>query len=139
HVLHLQSLSTLGRGPLHRVDLVGRPQRAQLRVGALQTGAAVQAQLQATIVAAHAADDDGGADVPGLYLHLPTHSRAASLGDGQAAALAAAAGPILKGQRQIFSGGLVHLLICAAVVGLENHCDLKQGETNKISKYIFNY
>uniref|UniRef100_A0AAQ5ZRY0 Uncharacterized protein n=1 Tax=Amphiprion ocellaris TaxID=80972 RepID=A0AAQ5ZRY0_AMPOC len=127
---------------------------AQLCVGALQTGllalaaqrvlfdelvsrAAVQTQLQPAIVAAHAADDDGGADVPGLYLHLPAHSGAASLSDGQAAALAAAASPILKGQRQILSGGLVHLLICTAVVGLENHCDLKQGEKNKIITLCF--
>lgn len=36
HILHLQSLSTLGSGSLHCVDLVRRPQRAQLCVGALK-------------------------------------------------------------------------------------------------------
>uniref|UniRef100_A0A3B4TL30 Uncharacterized protein n=1 Tax=Seriola dumerili TaxID=41447 RepID=A0A3B4TL30_SERDU len=84
-------------------------------------------------VAANAPDDDGSADVTGLNLHLPAHSRATTLVNGQAAALTTAASPILKSQRQILSGGLVHLLICTAVIGLEDHCDLKCGETNKIN------
>lgn len=104
--------------------------------------AAMQAKLQPAIVlrevqrilwhadgkgqvAAHTPDNDGGADVAGLDLHLPACSRAAPLYDRQAAALTAAACPILKGQGQVFSGGLVHLLICTAVVRLEDHRDLK--------------
>uniref|UniRef100_A0A3Q1JV49 Uncharacterized protein n=1 Tax=Anabas testudineus TaxID=64144 RepID=A0A3Q1JV49_ANATE len=108
----------------------------QLCVGALQAGllaltaqrvlfdelvarAAMQTELQATIVlrkvAAHTPDDDGSADVAGLYLHLPAHSRTTSLYDGQAAALAAA----------ILSSGLVHFLICTAMVGLEDHSTLQ--------------
>uniref|UniRef100_A0A671UK46 Uncharacterized protein n=1 Tax=Sparus aurata TaxID=8175 RepID=A0A671UK46_SPAAU len=120
--------STLGCGPLHCVDLVRRPQRTQLCVGALQAGllaltaqrvlfdeliawATVQAELQAAIVlrevqgvATHAPDDDGSADITGLDLYLPAHPRAAALNNGQAAALTTTASAILKGQRQIFCG-----------------------------------
>lgn len=112
--------------------------------------AAVQAQLQAAAVlgkvqgvlrhadgegqvAAHAPDDDGGADVAGLYLHLSAHpGAAASLHDGQAAALAAAPRSILKGQRQVLSGGLVHLLLCAALICLEDHRDLKMRSESRL-------
>uniref|UniRef100_A0A8C4F8E0 Uncharacterized protein n=1 Tax=Dicentrarchus labrax TaxID=13489 RepID=A0A8C4F8E0_DICLA len=132
--------STLGCGPLHCVDLAGLLALAAQRVlfDELVTWAAVKAELQAAIVlrkvqgvlwhadgkgqvAAHTSDNDGGTDVTGLYFYLPTYTRAAALYDGKAAALAATASPILKGQRQIFCGGLVHLLICTAVVGLEDH------------------
>uniref|UniRef100_A0A8C2W817 Uncharacterized protein n=1 Tax=Cyclopterus lumpus TaxID=8103 RepID=A0A8C2W817_CYCLU len=112
--------------------------------------AAVQAELQTAVVlrevqgvfwhadgkgqvATHAPDDDGSADVTGLYLHLAAHPGAAALHDRQAAALAATAGPILKGQRQIFCGGLVHLLIGAALEGLEDHSDLKKDFEKKKS------
>lgn len=160
-VLHLQRLPALGRGPLHRVDLVRWPQRPQLATGAallagvvlalaaqrvlldeLVAWTAVQAQLQAAIllrevqrvlwhadgegqVAADAPHDDGGADVAGLDLHLAAHAGAAALHDGQATALAAAAGAILEGEWQILGGSLVHFLIGAALKGLEDHSDLK--------------
>lgn len=164
-VLHLQRLSALGGGTLHRVDLVGGPQGPQgpqgLGAGALQprllalpaqrvlldelvAGAAVQAQLQAATVlrevqrvlghpdgegqvVAHAPHDDGRADVARLDLHLLPHraGAGAALHDGQAAALAAAARPVLEGQRQVLGGGLVHLLVRAAVVRLEDHRDLE--------------
>uniref|UniRef100_A0A674NDB5 Uncharacterized protein n=1 Tax=Takifugu rubripes TaxID=31033 RepID=A0A674NDB5_TAKRU len=90
--------------------------RDGLCVGALHTGllavaaqhvlfdelvarAAVQAELQA--VAADTPDDDGSADVAGLYFHLPAHPGAAALCYSQAAALAASASSVLKGKGQI--------------------------------------
>uniref|UniRef100_A0A4W6BYK8 Uncharacterized protein n=1 Tax=Lates calcarifer TaxID=8187 RepID=A0A4W6BYK8_LATCA len=76
-------------------------------------------------VAAYAPNDDGRADVTGLNLHMPAHSRATSLYNGQAAALTSTASTILKSQRQILSGGLVYLLICTAVVGLKDHSVFK--------------
>lgn len=108
----------------------------------LVAGAAVQAQLQAAAaifgkvqrgfghadgkgqVAAHAPDDDGDADVAGLNLHVATHTRAAALGDRQAAALAAAPSPVLKGERQVFCGGLVNFLFCTTMICLEDNGDL---------------
>uniref|UniRef100_A0A3Q2V2S5 Uncharacterized protein n=1 Tax=Haplochromis burtoni TaxID=8153 RepID=A0A3Q2V2S5_HAPBU len=89
--------STLGSGSLHCVDLVRRPQRAQL---CLVAWAAVQGVFWHADgkgqVAAHAPDDDGGANVTGLYPHLPTDSGATS-------------------------GGLVHLLICTAMFKTNLH------------------
>uniref|UniRef100_A0A3Q3DPZ0 Uncharacterized protein n=1 Tax=Hippocampus comes TaxID=109280 RepID=A0A3Q3DPZ0_HIPCM len=108
NVLHLQSLSTLGRGSLHRVDLVRGTQRAQLGGGAglpLIARAAMQRVLGHSDgegqVAAHAAHDYRCADVTRLDLHLTPRSGAAALRDGQAAALAAAASTVLKGQWQV--------------------------------------
>uniref|UniRef100_A0A665WTW6 Uncharacterized protein n=1 Tax=Echeneis naucrates TaxID=173247 RepID=A0A665WTW6_ECHNA len=115
--------------------------------------AAVQAELQTPVVlcvvqvvlrhadgksqvAAYTPDDDGSANVTGLDLHLPAHSGAATLHDGQAAALAAAASPVLKSQWQILSGGLVHFLICTAVIGLKDHCDLQQREADNMILWI---
>uniref|UniRef100_A0A3P9IKW5 Uncharacterized protein n=1 Tax=Oryzias latipes TaxID=8090 RepID=A0A3P9IKW5_ORYLA len=117
---------------------------------------AVQAQLQATAVlrevqgvlghadgegqvAAHPPDDDGGADVTGLDPHLPTHTGAASLRDAQTAALAATSSPVLEGQRQVVCGGLVHLLIRAAEVRLEDDCDLKQEVKPALMFDVVNY
>uniref|UniRef100_A0A3B4ANI5 Uncharacterized protein n=1 Tax=Periophthalmus magnuspinnatus TaxID=409849 RepID=A0A3B4ANI5_9GOBI len=89
----------------------------------LVTRTAVQAQLQPAVVlrkvqkvlrhangegqiAAHASDNDGSAHVSGLDFHLAPHTRA----------------------WQVFSGGLVNLLICAAQVGFKDHCDLKSAQ-----------
>lgn len=105
--------------------------------------AAVQAELQVAIVlwkaqgvlwhadgegqvAANAADDDGGADVAGLYSHLSAHPGAAALHYSQAATLATSACSILKGEGQILCGRLVHLLIRAAMIRLKDHGDLKK-------------
>uniref|UniRef100_A0A3P9BIA0 Uncharacterized protein n=1 Tax=Maylandia zebra TaxID=106582 RepID=A0A3P9BIA0_9CICH len=100
--------STLGSGSLHCVDLVRRPQRAQL---CLVAWAAVQGVFWHADgkgqVATHAPDDDGGANVTGLYPHLPTDSGATSLCDGQAATFTATASPILKRQKTFnYSRGL---------------------------------
>uniref|UniRef100_A0A3P9K331 Uncharacterized protein n=1 Tax=Oryzias latipes TaxID=8090 RepID=A0A3P9K331_ORYLA len=117
---------------------------------------AVQAQLQATAVlrevqgvfghadgegqvAAHPPDDDGGADVTGLDPHLPTHTGAASLRDAQTAALAATSSPVLKRQREVVCGGLVHLLIRAAEVRLEDDCDLKREVKAALMFDVVNY
>uniref|UniRef100_A0A3Q0SHF1 Uncharacterized protein n=1 Tax=Amphilophus citrinellus TaxID=61819 RepID=A0A3Q0SHF1_AMPCI len=105
--------STLGSGSLHCVRLL-----ALMAQGVLFDELVARAAVQ---VAAHTPNDDGGADVMGLYPHLPTDSRATSLCNGQAITFTTTASPILKSQGQIFSGGLVHFLICTAMIGLEDH------------------
>lgn len=112
----------------------------------LAARASVQAELQVAIVlwkvqgvlwhadgegqvAADTPDDDRGANVAGLYFHLPAHPRAAALRYSQTAALTTSASSILEGEGQVLCSRLVHLLICAAVIRLKDHSDLKDKRT----------